>query len=101
MARVLAYCAGCDSEIEVEVSDAEPERLTREQLNCPHEELCRPRDCVLARVPEDQWSRYLEFLPGEAGSDRVSGLEESSRMVEMGRRLSLAREVRRWILWWR
>ncbi len=101
MARVLAYCAGCDSEVEVDVPATEAASLTSDLVHCPHDEVCRPRDCFLARIPEDRWRDYLEFLPGEAGSERARGLEESERLVEMSRRASLAREIRRWILWWR
>jgi hypothetical protein len=101
MARVLAYCAGCDSEVEVDLEAVQPGPLSADALYCPHDDLCRPRDCVLARVPEDRWLDYLEFLPGERKSGEASTLEESGRIVEMGRRVSLAREIRRWILWWR
>lgn len=101
MAKVLAYCSGCDSEVAVDLDPSNPGPLTSDRIHCAHGELCRPRDCVLARVPEDQWLHYLEFLPSGVAPDRVRTLEESGRLVEMGRRASLAREVRRWILWWR
>ncbi|HKK08031.1 MAG TPA: hypothetical protein VKA44_04035 [Gemmatimonadota bacterium] len=99
MARVLAYCAGCDSEVAIDLEDSAPGTITSRQVHCLHEEVCRPRDCVLARVPEDRWLDYLEFLPEGTGPGGERGLEASSRIVEMGRRASLAREIRRWILW--
>lgn len=99
MARVIAYCAGCDSEVALDLEASDPGTLSSRQVHCLHDEVCRPRDCVLARVPEDRWLDYLEFLPEGASEGHERGLEESSRIVEMGRRASLARETRRWILW--
>jgi len=99
MARVTAYCSGCDSEITIDLDASNPGAILPDQVHCGDREMCRPRDCVLARVPEDRWTEYLEFLPGAPGRGSERGLEESSRLVELGRRTSLAREIRRWILW--
>lgn len=100
MTTYAAYCAPCDMLVDVELDDGQ-EELTAENVSCPAlGDSCRPAACLLGRISPAQLRDQLEFVPvpSDEGSDR--GFEEASRMVERGRRRSMAREAERLRSWW-
>ena len=99
MTTLRAYCSACDTQIAVRVPPDGIDHLGRRDLDCPHGALCGGPGCVLetADVPLRD---ALEFLPRGAGGASPRRMDAASRLVESGRRASLAREIRRWRLWW-
>lgn len=96
-----AYCVPCDMLVEVTL-DGDTEQLAAGDVLCPAQgEACRPGSCLLARLSPTQVAKQLDFLPpsGRPGSGR--GFREASRLVELARRRSLAREAGRLRRWWR
>lgn len=98
MTTVRAYCSACDTEIAVRIPPEGPDALAPGDLACPHGPLCGGPACVLEN--DGPLRDALEFLPAGTGAGSPRGLDAASKLVEGGRRASLAREIRRWRVWW-
>ena len=99
MTTVHAYCSACDTEIAVRIPAEGLDALAPGDLDCPHDSLCGGPACVLEKEGT-ALREALEFLPGGAGGGASRKADAASNLVEGGRRASLAREIRRWRLWW-
>lgn len=99
MATISAYCSACDTEIEVRIPRQGLSELELRHVDCPHADVCEPAGCVLSGEGAPLRDS-LEWLPPEGASREPRGLEGASRLVELARRSSFAREIRRWRRWW-